>query len=51
MFVGLLFILLGIVMLLDHLGIITGDFSEYIVPIALIALGGSFIFREKKEKP
>ncbi len=50
MFVGILLILMGIIMFLNHMGIIRGDFSDYLVPVILIALGGSFIFKDKKDK-
>jgi len=50
MFIGMLFILIGLMMLFSKLGIIEGDFGDYIVPIALVALGASFIFKDKKEK-
>lgn len=50
MFIGLLFILIGIMLLLNKLGVVPGEFSDYIVPIALVALGASFIFKDKKEK-
>jgi len=50
MFVGILFILMGLIMLLNHMGYIHGDFSDYFVPVMLIALGGSFIFKDKKDK-
>ena len=50
MFIGLLLVLLGIFMLLEHMGIIYGRFIDYFVPIAIIALGGSFIFKDRKDK-
>ncbi len=48
MFVGILLLLLGALMMLDQLGIIRGDAWDYIMPIALIALGGSMIFKDRK---
>ena len=50
MFVGVMILLIGIVMLLDQLGIIRGSFSDFIVPIALVALGASMIFDKSKHK-
>ncbi len=49
MFIGVLLILLGAVMILDKLGIIHGGVGDYFVPIAVIALGASMIFRDKKD--
>jgi len=48
MFIGILLLLFGILMLLDRLNIIYGDAWDYLVPIALIALGGHFISSYKK---
>lgn len=50
MFIGILLILIGAMMLLSKFGIIEGDFGDYIVPVALVAMGASFIFRDKKDK-
>jgi hypothetical protein len=47
MFIGVLLLLMGVLMLLDKLGIIYGDAWDYFLPIAIIALGASFIFRDK----
>ncbi|MDF1545028.1 MAG: DUF5668 domain-containing protein [bacterium] len=49
MFVGLLLLMMGVLMLLEKLDIIYGDTWDYFVPIAIIALGASFIFKDKKE--
>ena len=48
MFVGVLLLLLGI--LLDKMNIIYGDAWDYFLPVALVALGVSFIVNSKKEK-
>ena len=48
MFVGILLLALGILMLLDKLGIIYGSAWDYFFPVALIALGASFIKGDKK---
>lgn len=50
MFLGVLILLMGVVMLLEQFGIIRGDFGDFIVPIALVALGASMIFDKKKRK-
>jgi len=50
MFIGFLIIIIGILMLLDHLGILAGDVWDYFVPMALIALGISMVFRDKHDK-
>ena len=48
MFVGILLLALGILMLLDKLGYIYGSAWDYFFPVALIALGASFIMKDKK---
>jgi hypothetical protein len=48
MFVGFLILLIGILMLLDRLGVIQGDFWEYFWPGALIALGISMVLKNRK---
>ena len=50
MFVGVLLLLLGVLMLLDQLGYIYGDFWDYFWPVALNALGDSMVFRERKHR-
>jgi len=50
MFIGFLIIIIGVLMLCDHLGILPGDVWDYFVPMALIALGISMIFKDKHEK-
>lgn len=50
MFLGVLILLIGVVMLMEQLGIIRGDFSDFIVPIALVAFGASMIFEKNKNK-
>ncbi len=49
MFAGVLLMLLGLLMLLERTGSIVGDVWDLFIPIALIALGTSFIFRRKKD--
>ncbi len=50
MFLGIFLLLLGALMLLDNLGVIYIRVGEYIVPVALIALGASFIAGHAKKK-
>ncbi|UCD63712.1 MAG: hypothetical protein JSW34_13375 [Candidatus Zixiibacteriota bacterium] len=50
MFLGILLLLIGILMFLDRVGLIHIHFGEYIVPVALIALGVSFIAGSKKKR-
>lgn len=47
MFFGLLLVLLGLLMLLDQLDIIRGDFWDYFWPLAIVALGLSMVFKNK----
>ena len=50
MFIGILLLLMGALMLLSSLGVINADFGEYILPVILVALGVSFILKDKKER-
>lgn len=50
MFIGIMLVLLGILMFLEKLGIIEGGIGDYFIPVAIIALGGSFIFKHKSER-
>ena len=50
MFIGFLILLLGILMLLERLGVIHGGFWDYFWPVALIALGISMVFERRKSK-
>jgi len=50
MFIGILLLLMGALMLLSRAGIINADFGEYILPVILIALGVSFMVKDKKER-
>ena len=50
MFIGLLLVVLGVLMLLDHMGIIHGDIWDYFWPLALVALGLSMIISDKSKK-
>ncbi len=48
MFIGFLILLIGILMLLDRLGVIHGDFWDYFWPGALIALGISMVLKDRR---
>jgi hypothetical protein len=51
MFVGMLLMVLGALMILEKMGIIIhGSIWDYLVPVALIALGADFVFR-RRQKP
>jgi hypothetical protein len=50
MFVGIILLILGALMLLERLGIIYGDIWEYLLPIVLIALGASMVFRSQNKR-
>ncbi len=47
MFIGLLLIILGALLLLDRLGYIYGDIWDYFIPLAIVALGVSMIFKNR----
>jgi len=48
MFVGILLLILGVLMILDRLGIIYGTFWEFFWPAAVIALGAHLIIKHKR---
>ena len=50
MFFGVLLLLLGILMLLDRIGVISGPVWDYFWPLALVALGVAMIVRSKRNK-
>lgn len=50
MFVGTLLLILGVLMILEQLGIIYGSVWDYIVPVALISLGADFIFSHWRKR-
>lgn len=50
MFIGIFLLLVGLLMFLDRLDIVHIGFSEYVLPVALIALGVSFVAGSKKKK-
>ena len=50
MFIGILFVAFGVLLLLQELGIIYGSIWNYLWPIALIAMGVDFIFKDRRGK-
>ena len=50
MFIGIFILLMGLFMLLEQMGVISGDLGDYFVAIALIALGASIAFDKKEKK-
>jgi len=50
MFIGVLLLLLGILMLLNHVEIISGTVWDYFWPIALAVLGISMIVGSRRKK-
>ncbi len=49
MFIGLVLLILGLLLLLNQLGYISGDIWDYFWPLALMALGLSFIFEHRRK--
>ena len=50
MFIGIILVAMGVLMILDKMGIIYGSFWDYLWPVALIALGVDFIFKNSKDR-
>lgn len=50
MFIGTLLVAFGVLLLLSELGIIYGSVWHYLWPVALIALGFDFIFKDRRRK-
>ena len=48
MFFGVLLIVMGILMFLDQIGIIHGDWWDYFWPTVIVAIGVSMIFKHKR---
>gem|GEM_PF-667707 len=48
MFVGALFTMLGVLMILEKSGVISGSAWDYIFPVVLVALGLQMIFKERR---
>lgn len=48
MFWGFVLIAAGVLLLLSRAGIIPGTFWDYLLPIVLIGIGGSILFKRKK---
>ena len=51
MFIGIILVAMGVLIILDKMGIICGSFWDYLWPVALIALGADFIFKHSKRRP
>jgi hypothetical protein len=49
MFVGILLVAFGVLMLLKEMHIIYGSVWDYLLPVALIALGADFIFKNSRK--
>ena len=50
MFIGVILVAMGILIILDKLGIIYGSFWDFLWPVALIALGADFIFKNSRNR-
>lgn len=50
MLIGVFLLLVGVLMLLDNLGLIHYRFGDFILPIALIAIGASIVAGNRKKK-
>lgn len=50
MFFGVLLIIMGVLMLLDQLGVLHGDMWDYFWPTVIIAIGVSMIFKHKRPR-
>ena len=50
MFIGVLLLILGVLMLLNKLGVIHGGVWDYFWPVAIIALGASMLVSAKKKR-
>lgn len=48
MFVGLVILALGVLFLLENLGVLNGDIWDYLWPLAIIALGISILVKKRK---
>jgi len=49
LFTGVLLLIIGVLMILDKMGIIQGSFWGYLVPAALIALGLEFVLKSSRK--
>jgi hypothetical protein len=50
MFVGILLVGIGVLMILREMGIIYGSFWEFLLPVALIALGADIVFKSIRKR-
>ncbi len=48
MFFGLVILALGVLFLLQNLGVLYGDIWKYLWPVAIIALGISILIKKRK---
>ncbi len=48
MFLGVLLLLLGVLLLLERLGVIPGGSWNYFWPVVIIAVGVSLIFKSRR---
>lgn len=50
MFVGILLLVMGVLLVLEKMDVIMhGSVWDYLLPVALIALGIDFVFKHRKE--
>lgn len=49
MFVGVLLLAIGVLLLLEKTGILQGSAWDYMVPIAIIALGMDLVFKRRRK--
>jgi uncharacterized membrane protein HdeD (DUF308 family) len=51
MFVGILLLVMGVLLVLEKMHVIMhGSVWDYLLPVALIALGIDFVFKHKKKQ-
>lgn len=50
MFVGFALLIAGVLLILEKMNIIYGDFWDYFWPIILIAMGAKFIFDNRGKR-
>ncbi|HUV31908.1 MAG TPA: DUF5668 domain-containing protein [Acidobacteriota bacterium] len=50
MFIGILLLILGVLLLLERMGIIYGDIWDYFLPVAMVALGVHLILQHRRKK-
>ena len=50
MFLGILLLLLGVLMLLNRMGLIRGDFWDWLWPVVIIAIGVNMLSKHFMRK-